>query len=75
MRDGVDEVCEAGQGGGEAHGWPVERHDEDLGVVEECAGDIYVVCDEGADDVAADVAGGFGGDFALDVGATGEENC
>lgn len=73
MRNGVDEVSETRDSSGEAHGGTVESHDEDFGVVEEGTGEVYVVYDEGAEDVSAEVTRGFGGDFALDVGATGRD--
>lgn len=53
MRSCVDEVREGDEGGGEADGGAVECHDEDLGVGVEGAGDVDVVGDEAAEDVAA----------------------
>lgn len=64
VRGGVDEVGEGDEGGGEADRGAVQRRDEDLGVVVEGAGDVDVVGDEAADEVAAggaaEVAAGAG---------------
>lgn len=46
MRHAVDEVGEAGEGGGEADDGPVEPDDEDLGVRGEGVRDVEVVGDE-----------------------------
>ena len=54
--DGVDEVGEAGEGGGETDGWAVERSDEDLWVGVEGLGDVQVLGDEAGQEVTVDVS-------------------
>lgn len=56
MWDSVDEVRETDKGGREADCWAVECGDEDLGVVEESAGEVDVVYEESSEDVTAKVA-------------------
>ena len=55
MRGGVDEVSHGDEGSGEADGGTVQGHDEDLGMGVESTGDVHVVGDEVADELATDV--------------------
>lgn len=54
MRGGVDEVGHGDEGCGEADGGTVQGCDEDLGMVVESTGDVHVVGDEVANDLATD---------------------
>lgn len=54
MRGGVDEVSHGDEGRGKADGGTVQGRDEDLGVIVESTGDVHVVGDEVADDLATD---------------------
>jgi hypothetical protein len=52
---GVDEVGHCDEGRGEANGGTIQGCDEDLAVVAECMCDVDVICNEVADEFAADV--------------------
>lgn len=57
MRSGVDEVGECDDGSAQADDGAVERDDQDLGVVVDCAREVEVVHGEEADQFPA-LAGG-----------------
>lgn len=62
MRSRIDEICKGDKGRGKPDDGAVKRDDEDLGVRVEGAGDVDVVGDEAAEDVAAGGGGeGTGG--------------
>jgi len=57
MRSRVDEIRKGDKGCGEPDDGAVERDDKDLGMGVEGAGDIDIVGDEAAEDVAASGGG------------------
>lgn len=57
MRGGVDEVGKSDNGSTQADDGPIERNDQDLWVVVDCAREVEVVHGEEADQFAA-LAGG-----------------